>query len=111
MPALERRGRRGVRGPYQSRLRRAPPRPNARPRTSLCGVYTRDFRENELTCQILVTVPQCSSYRHPRRAETVASLRLPAAAGEDEADRVVSLLPQAPARAMPRRLPRSDLVR
>eukprot|EP00960_Hanusia_phi_P032081 749668-Hanusia_phi.AAC.2 len=30
-----------------------------RPGTSLCGVFTRDFRENEMTCQILVTVPQC----------------------------------------------------
>jgi len=27
--------------------------------TQVVGVFTRDFRENELTCQILVCVPQC----------------------------------------------------
>ena len=44
---------------------------------SIYGVFTRDYRQNALTCQILVTVPQCLEILllSPARQEWVAKIR------------------------------------
>ena len=44
---------------------------------SVYGVFTRDYRQNALTCQILVTVPQCLEILllSPARQDWVAKIR------------------------------------
>ena len=47
------------------------------PGKSVYGVFTRDYRQNALTCQILVTVPQCLEILllSPARQDWVARIR------------------------------------